>query len=192
MLHHYFTVSRKLIRYRHVFGVEGENSYRILNVKWTTGVMHSTPWRNNFQNKHVSFKIQHSTLKYKLTTTLNNGAQWDSYPLSTRRCCDVESTSLMLIQRRNNIVCQVVDHHGDWPRELQLVRDWGSAPGLLSVLPWVCFMSAADRLGSWCAGKANPWLFKGWAKVYDISLTFSRRWPEIFVSGFVMLVKWLH
>ena len=28
-------------------------------------------------------------------------------PMGTRRCCDVESTSLTLIQRRNNVVCQV-------------------------------------------------------------------------------------
>ena len=27
-------------------------------------------------------------------------------PLDTRRCCDVESTSLTLIQRRNNVVCR--------------------------------------------------------------------------------------
>ena len=27
------------------------------------------------------------------------------FPLGTRRCCDVESTSLTLIQRRNNVVC---------------------------------------------------------------------------------------
>ena len=30
-----------------------------------------------------------------------------SYPLDTRRCCDVESTSLTLIQRRSNVVCLV-------------------------------------------------------------------------------------
>ena len=30
-----------------------------------------------------------------------------SFPLGTRRCCDVESTSLTLIQRRNNVVCPV-------------------------------------------------------------------------------------
>ena len=28
-------------------------------------------------------------------------------PLGTRRCCDVESTSKPLIQRRNNVVCPV-------------------------------------------------------------------------------------
>ena len=28
-------------------------------------------------------------------------------PLYIRRCCDVESTALTLIQRRNNIVCPV-------------------------------------------------------------------------------------
>ena len=28
-------------------------------------------------------------------------------PLGTRRCCDVESTSLTLIQRRNNVVYPV-------------------------------------------------------------------------------------
>ena len=28
-------------------------------------------------------------------------------PLGTRRCCDVESTSMTLIQRRNNVVCPV-------------------------------------------------------------------------------------
>ena len=28
-------------------------------------------------------------------------------PPGTRRCCDVESTSLTLIQRRNNVVCPV-------------------------------------------------------------------------------------
>ena len=28
-----------------------------------------------------------------------------SFPLGTQRCCDVESTSMMLIQRRNNILC---------------------------------------------------------------------------------------
>ena len=31
-------------------------------------------------------------------------------PLGTRRCCDVESTSLTLIQRRNNVVCPVGRH----------------------------------------------------------------------------------
>ena len=30
-----------------------------------------------------------------------------TYPLGTQRCCDVESTSLTLIQRRNNVVCPV-------------------------------------------------------------------------------------
>ena len=30
-----------------------------------------------------------------------------SYPLDTWRCCDVESASMTLIQRRNNVVCQV-------------------------------------------------------------------------------------
>ena len=29
------------------------------------------------------------------------------FPLGTQRCCDVESTSLTLIPRRNNVVCQV-------------------------------------------------------------------------------------
>ena len=29
------------------------------------------------------------------------------YPLGTRRCCDVESTSTTLIQRPNNVVCPV-------------------------------------------------------------------------------------
>ena len=29
-------------------------------------------------------------------------------PLDTRRCCDVDSTSLTLIQHRNNVVCSVV------------------------------------------------------------------------------------
>ena len=28
-------------------------------------------------------------------------------PLGTRRCCDVESTSMTLIQRRNDVVCPV-------------------------------------------------------------------------------------
>ena len=31
------------------------------------------------------------------------------FPLGTQRCCDVESTSLTLIQRRNNAVCPVVN-----------------------------------------------------------------------------------
>ena len=31
------------------------------------------------------------------------------YPLGTQRCCDVESTSVTLIQRRNNVVCPVGD-----------------------------------------------------------------------------------
>ena len=30
-----------------------------------------------------------------------------NHPLGTRRCCDVESTSMTLIQRRNNVVCPV-------------------------------------------------------------------------------------
>ena len=30
-----------------------------------------------------------------------------SNPLGTRHCCDVESTSLPLIQRHNNVVCPV-------------------------------------------------------------------------------------
>ena len=30
-----------------------------------------------------------------------------NHPLGTRRCCDVESTSLTLIQRRNNVVYTV-------------------------------------------------------------------------------------
>ena len=34
--------------------------------------------------------------------TVNNGS-----PLGTRQCCDVESTSLTLNQRRNNVVCPV-------------------------------------------------------------------------------------
>ena len=29
----------------------------------------------------------------------------DRMPLGTRRCCDVESTSMTLIQRRNSVVC---------------------------------------------------------------------------------------
>ena len=33
-----------------------------------------------------------------------------AYPLGTRRCCDVESTSLTLIQRRINVVCPVGIH----------------------------------------------------------------------------------
>ena len=36
------------------------------------------------------------------------GNTWNSaFPLSTWRCCDVESTSMTLIQRRNNVVCPV-------------------------------------------------------------------------------------
>ena len=30
-----------------------------------------------------------------------------AHPLSVRRCCDVESTSMTLIQRRNCVVCPV-------------------------------------------------------------------------------------
>ena len=29
------------------------------------------------------------------------------YPLDTRLCCDVKSTSVTLIERRNNVVCPV-------------------------------------------------------------------------------------
>ena len=32
---------------------------------------------------------------------------FEHYPLGTRRCCDVESTSMTLIQRRNNVVWRV-------------------------------------------------------------------------------------
>ena len=34
--------------------------------------------------------------------------QGSSYSLDTRRCYDVESTSMTLIQRRSNVVCPVV------------------------------------------------------------------------------------
>ena len=33
-------------------------------------------------------------------------------PPGTRRCCDVESTSMTLIIRRNNVVC-LVEGHGN-------------------------------------------------------------------------------
>ena len=36
---------------------------------------------------------------------------YHSTPLGTRRFCDVESTSLPLIQRRKNVVCPVGLHH---------------------------------------------------------------------------------
>ena len=35
-------------------------------------------------------------------------AVFTGYPLGTRGCCDVKSTSVTLIQRRNNVVCQWV------------------------------------------------------------------------------------
>ena len=34
-------------------------------------------------------------------------------PLDTRRCCEVESTSMTLIQRRSNVVCLVGMLSGD-------------------------------------------------------------------------------
>ena len=34
-------------------------------------------------------------------------AVFNHFPLSSRRCCDVESTSMTLIQRRNNVVSSV-------------------------------------------------------------------------------------
>ena len=38
---------------------------------------------------------------------LNKGDTAATYPLGTRDCCDVQSTSMTLIQRRNNVVCPV-------------------------------------------------------------------------------------
>ena len=46
------------------------------------------------------------------------------YPVGTRRCCDVESTSLTLIQRRNNVGCPA----GTWDRTdlspVYVALDW--------------------------------------------------------------------
>ena len=33
--------------------------------------------------------------------------RYHQYPLGTQRCCDIELTSLTLIQRHNNVVCPV-------------------------------------------------------------------------------------
>ena len=41
----------------------------------------------------------------------------------TLRCCDVESTSLTLIQRRMNVVCQVAVHLGYYTDDNSIVKN---------------------------------------------------------------------
>ena len=53
------------------------------------------------------------------------------FPLGTWRCCDVESTSLTLIQRRNNVVCQV-----DWLLKLDQPSAWYVGQLVGSVQAW--------------------------------------------------------
>ena len=65
------------------------------------------------------------------------------YPLGTRRCCDVESTSMTLILRRNNVVCPVgtgcipagsdICHRGCAYIVLQTVQRFGVYSAVYSV-----------------------------------------------------------
>ena len=57
-------------------------------------------------------RIKFNTYKFEL-------AWYKAVPLGTRRCCDVESKSLMLIQRRNNVVCSV-----GWVAVVRLQFKW--------------------------------------------------------------------
>ena len=56
-----------------------------------------------FTRKHVVFLLFHFICFVGRAYHVLLRTRRDS--LGTRRCCDVESTSLTLIQRRNNVVC---------------------------------------------------------------------------------------
>ena len=57
-------------------------------------------------NRVLSVFILDSRTTRNMTLEKETG----EFPLDTRRCCDFESTSMTLIQRRNNVVCQWVAH----------------------------------------------------------------------------------
>ena len=50
----------------------------------------------------ISVNQVHNVIYFKNMPTIRK-----HHPLGTQRCCDVESTSLMLIQRLNSVVCPV-------------------------------------------------------------------------------------
>ena len=65
-------------------------------------------------------------------------------PPNTRRCCDVESTSLTLLQRRNNVVCPV----GRFPSARNVLY-WGESLGhggsVLGCSVWMAMQSDYNR-----------------------------------------------
>ena len=65
-------------------------------------------------------------------------------PPNTRRCCDVESTSLTLIQRRNNVVCPV----GRFPSARNVLycgESLGHGGSVLGCSVWMAMQSDYNR-----------------------------------------------
>ena len=81
----------------------------------------------------VSFHFHLDCLPPTMTCTCNLFQQQIS--LGTRRCCDVESTSLTLILRRNNVVCPVGCH-------CHLIKDILS----LSLVYYINYMGGGPRV----------------------------------------------
>ena len=65
------------------------------------------PTNCTLQYVHQLHAFQEFSRSWKLYTLRYISYTLDSYPLGTRRCCDVKSTSPTLIQRRNNVTCPV-------------------------------------------------------------------------------------
>ena len=93
----------------------------------------------NLNDNHVKHIIPHFSICRK--TRWEKLIEIEPNPLDKRRCCDVESTSLTLIQRCNNVVCPVVAWC--WP----IVLDAGST---LDQRPLFC-VCRPDLQGSECA-----------------------------------------
>ena len=76
---------------------------------FSMGVVFMTqrPWPTGLILHNVFFDSAESPNRSQPRIVLFFSGRKDTIPLDTRRCCDVELTSLTLIQRRNNVVCPV-------------------------------------------------------------------------------------
>ena len=80
----------------------------------------------------------------------NTSSYIEHSPPGTRRCCDVESTSLTVIQRRNNAMCpagsplvSIVGLEGEW-RHFYL---YWAIPAVISIA-WICLFQTSSLLWS--------------------------------------------
>ena len=84
----------------------------------------------------------------------------------TRRCCDVESTSLTLIQRRNNVVCPVgfsLAAHFHW--------DLAWHTRAVDAMSVYCWLAVSD---------IGPTIFQHWVSRFLLILRkFCWSWPYI-------------